>query len=340
MQMLLRKILLDPFLIMLLGAMLLAALLPARGDAADLLDWVVTAAIALLFFLYGAKLSPSAVASGLLHWRLQSLVFICTYGIFPVLGLIASHVLRGHLPDDLVLGILFLCLLPSTVQSSIAFTSIARGNVAAAITSASLSNLAGVFVTPLLVGLIIGSQGGESFDLSSVGDIALQILLPFAIGQLCRPLIGKFLQRHARMTQFTDRGAILLVVYAAFSEGMVVGVWSHVDGTDLIWILATACFLLALILAITALLGKLLGFSREDQITILFCGSKKSLATGVPMAGILFAGQSVSLVVLPLMIFHQIQLFVCALLAQRYAAQADAEANAVNTVAQALETKA
>ncbi|MBS9722549.1 bile acid:sodium symporter [Tianweitania sp. BSSL-BM11] len=331
MHLFVRKILLDPFLLLLLSAMLIAAVLPARGEAADLLHWIVTAAIALLFFLYGAKLSPAAVASGLLHWRLQSLVLVCTYGIFPVLGLVASHLLRGHLPDDLVLGILFLCLLPSTVQSSIAFTSIARGNVAAAITSASLSNLAGVFVTPLLVGLVIGTHGGDGFDLSSVGDIALQILLPFAIGQLCRPLVSAFLQRHARLTQFTDRGAILLVVYSAFSEGMVAGIWSHVDGTDLLWILATACVLLALILAITALLGKLFGFSREDQITILFCGSKKSLATGVPMAGILFAGQSVSLVVLPLMIFHQIQLFVCALLAERFASQPETASTAVQT---------
>jgi sodium/bile acid cotransporter 7 len=322
MHMFIRKILLDPFLLLLIGAMLLAALLPARGDAAEVLEWIVAAAIALLFFLYGAKLSPAAVASGLLHWRLQSLVFLCTYAIFPVLGLIAAHLLRGHLPDDLVLGVLFLCLLPSTVQSSIAFTSIARGNVAAAITSASLSNLAGVFITPLLVGLLIGSQLGD-FDLSSVGNIALQILLPFAIGQLCRRFIGAFLQRHARMTSFTDRGAILLVVYAAFSEGMVAGVWSQVNGTDLVWILGVACVLLGVILSITFFGAKLLGFSREDQIAILFCGSKKSLATGVPMAGILFAGQAVSLVVLPLMIFHQIQLFVCALLAQRFAQQAD-----------------
>jgi sodium/bile acid cotransporter 7 len=251
--------------------------------------------------------------------------------------LISAHLLRGHLPDDLVLGILFMCLLPSTVQSSIAFTSIARGNVAAAITSASLSNLAGVFVTPLLAALLIGSQGSGSFDLGSVGDIALQILLPFAIGQLCRPLIGVFLQRHARMTSFTDRGAILLVVYAAFSEGMVAGVWSQVDSIDLVWIVVISCVLLALILAITAQLGKLLGFSREDQITILFCGSKKSLATGVPMAGILFAAQAVSLVVLPLMIFHQIQLFVCALLAQRYGEQADA--TLLNAPKTAVEAK-
>lgn len=323
MRMLLRKILIDPFLLLLLGAVLVAALLPAHGSAAEALQWIVAAAIALLFFLYGAKLSPAAVASGLLHWRLQLVVFLCTYAVFPLLGLLVTHLLSGHIPADLLLGVLFLSLLPSTVQSSIAFTSIARGNVAAALTSASVSNLAGVFVTPLLVGLLIGGRNG-GFDLGSVGNIALQILLPFALGQLCRPLIGTFLQRHARMTAFVDRGSILLVVYSAFSEGMVAGVWSQIDGTDLIWILAVSCVLLAAILAITATAGKLLGFSREDQIAILFCGSKKSLATGVPMAGILFAGQTVSLVVLPLMIFHQIQLFVCALLAQRFARRADA----------------
>lgn len=316
------KLRIDPFLLMLLAAVGIAALLPVRGSWADGFDVLVHIAIALLFFLYGAKLSPKAVRDGLLHWRLQMLVLGATYVVFPILGVAAASVLRGQLPDDLVTGVLFLSLLPSTVQSSVAFTSIARGNVAAALTSASLSNLLGVIVTPLLVVLVIGGEQG-GLSLQSILDLALQLLLPFVVGQLARHWIGPWIASHKLLTSVVDRGSILLVVYAAFSEGMVAGIWAQVTWTDLLWLVAVSLALLAIILGITALAGKLFGFNRADRIAILFCGSKKSLATGIPMAGVLFAGHAVPLIVLPLMLFHQIQLFACAIIAQRYARDTD-----------------
>jgi solute carrier family 10 (sodium/bile acid cotransporter), member 7 len=213
-------------------------------------------------------------------------------------------------------------VLPSTVQSSIAFTSIARGNVPAALCSASISNLAGIVVTPLLVALLLSTHGG-GFSLDALRDIALQLLLPFVLGQLARPLIGNWIVEHKQLTSFVDRGSILLIVYGAFSEGMVAGVWSQLSWQSLALVIVLDMLLLATALVITTVLSRRLGFSREDEIAIVFCGSKKSMASGIPMANILFAGQAVSLIVLPLMLFHQIQLMACAALARRYAQRSE-----------------
>jgi sodium/bile acid cotransporter 7 len=321
----------DPYLLALLCTVALAFVLPARGQMRGVADTLVYAAVAGLFFLYGAKLSPGAVWAGLTHWRLQALVFASTFGLFPLVGLAVGVLARPYLPGDVVTGLVFLCLLPSTVQSSIAFTSIARGNVPAALCSASLSNMAGVVVTPLLVSLILPASGGLS--LSSLGDIGLQILLPFALGQALRPWIGAGLARHPRITSSFDRGSILLIVYAAFSAGVVGGVWKMVSGPVLVAILAVDLAMLAVVIVLTTWTSRALKAATEDEIAIVVCGSKKSMASGIPMANILFAGHAVGLIVLPLMIFHQAQLFVCATLARRYAARPQVEDAATKPLA-------
>ena len=321
----------DPYLLALIGTVIVAAILPARGIGATIAGDAVSVAVALLFFLYGARLSPMAVWEGLLHWRLQSLVFASTYILFPILGLVLTRACGAWLAPELVLGVMFVCVLPSTVQSSIAFTSIARGNVPAALCSASVSNLFGMVVTPLLVMLLLDSRGG-GFSTKAVEDIAIQLLLPFVAGQLLRPLIGAFLLRHKAVMSLVDRGSILLVVYAAFSEGMVAGIWSQVTIRDLALIILLDVVLLASVLVATTVLSRRLGFSKEDEIAIVFCGSKKSMASGIPMANILFPGQALGLIVLPLMLFHQAQLFACATLAQRYARRPQEEASPAELV--------
>ncbi|MBA4807366.1 bile acid:sodium symporter family protein [Brevundimonas sp.] len=314
--------LIDPYLLMLIGTVVLAALVPARGAEAEVAEGAAKAAIALLFFLYGARLSPGAIWAGLSHWRLQGMVLACTFLMFPLLGLAVFWGAGPWLAEDLRVGLLYLCLLPSTVQSSIAFTAIARGNVPAALCAASVSNLAGVVITPLLVMLLL-PVGGVGVSLSSIESIALQILAPFVAGQAARPLIGAWLMRHGRLTSMVDRGSILLVVYSAFSAGVVSGAWTRLSHLDLGLVVVLDGLILAVALGFTTLASRRLGFSREDEIAIVFCGSKKSMASGLPMAAILFVGQSVSLIVIP-MLFHQIQLFVCAVLARRYARSADA----------------
>ena len=171
----LSKIKIDPYIAAILGMVVVASILPARGDYEVVLSVATKLAIALLFFLYGARLPREAVLEGLTNWRLQAFVFVSTYGLFPILGVILSRVTEPFLGSTLAQGMLFLCLLPSTVQSSIAFTSIARGNVAAALCAATISNLLGVVVTPLLVAGLMAAQG-KGINLSTVNDILLQIL--------------------------------------------------------------------------------------------------------------------------------------------------------------------
>jgi sodium/bile acid cotransporter 7 len=312
----------DGYVLLLIATVIVAAIIPARGVGADAMGYATYLAVALLFFLYGARLSPQAIVAGIMHWRLQGLVFLVTFAVFPILGLIITAIFRPWLGTTLSLGLMFVSVLPSTVQSSIAFTSIARGNVPAALCSASVSNLVGIVLTPVLVALLLTSHSG-GFSLSALKDIALQLLLPFALGQLARPFIGKWLGSHKTITSVVDRGSILLIVYGAFSEGMVAGVWSQLSLQSLGLVIVLDMVMLALALVITTFAARRLGFSKADEITIVFCGSKKSLASGIPMANIMFAGQAVGLIVLPLMLFHQIQLMTCAALARRYAARAE-----------------
>ena len=226
--------------------------------------------------------------------------------------------------DELYLGVLYLCALPATVQSAIAFTSLARGNVPAAICSAAASSLLGIVLTPLLVMVLMGVQGDTGSNLDAVFKIVLQLLVPFVAGQLARRWIGAWVARNARWLKLVDQGSILLVVYTAFSDAVISGLWHAVPPARLVGLALVCCVLLAVVLGCTQALGKRLGFCLEDRITLLFAGSKKSMATGVPMAQVLFAGGAIGAVILPLMLFHQIQLMVCAVLAQRYAAREEA----------------
>jgi sodium/bile acid cotransporter 7 len=321
----------DPYILALLSVVALASILPAKGVVESVLDQLIIVAIGFLFFLYGARLSTETVVAGVRHWRLHVLVLAATFVLFPLLGLAVRLLPDSVLSTELVAGVVFLCLLPSTVQSSIAFTSIAKGNVAAAICTASLSNVLGVLLTPLLVALLLSDQagGGAGFSWGTLGRIVVQLLVPFALGQALRPWIGGWVGRHKKVLGLLDRGSILLVVYTAFSGAVVAGVWSKLSAHDLIALIAVCVVLLALVLTLTALAARKLGFGREDRITIIFAGSKKSLATGVPMATVLFAGTGAGLVILPLMLFHQLQLIVCAVLARRWAATAPPESDAL-----------
>ncbi|MDO0937943.1 bile acid:sodium symporter family protein [Streptomyces sp. DG2A-72] len=304
----------DPYILLLLGTVGFAALLPARGTGADVASGASTAAIAFLFFLYGVRLSTREALDGLKHWRLHVTVLACTFVIFPVLGLASRGLVPVLLSEPLFQGLLFLTLVPSTIQSSIAFTSIARGNVPAAICAGSFSSLVGIVVTPLLAASLLGGTGGFSAD--SLIEIVLQLLVPFLAGQLLRRWIGGFVARHKKALGLVDRGSILLVVYTAFSEGMVQGIWHQVSPARLAGLLAVEAVLLAVMLALTWYGAKALRFDREDRIAIQFAGSKKSLAAGLPMASVLFGAQA-ALAVLPLMLFHQMQLMVCAVIAKR-----------------------
>ena len=314
---LLRRLRIEPFILAILAAVVIAAFLPVSGGAATTLGWVTTIGIAVLFFLYGARLEPRELRAGLRHWQLHSIVLGATFILFPLLGLLGQWLLAPVLGASLAAGFLFLTLVPSTVQSSITFVAIARGHVSAAVVSASVSNLLGVFITPLLVFALMTTDGSVTITWGSVGKIALQLLLPFIVGQIFRDRTLPITSKIKRLALF-DKAVIVLIVYAAFSEGVAEGIWTMVGVPQVLGLVGACIVLLAVVLSLTELASRALGFDDRDKRVVQFCGSKKSLATGLPMAAVLFVGQPVGLLVLPLMIFHQIQLIVCAWLAGRY----------------------
>ncbi|TIX91429.1 bile acid:sodium symporter family protein [Rhizobium sp. P44RR-XXIV] len=325
-----RRFLPDTFTMLLVLTVLTASFFPVQGASAHYFSIATNFAIGLLFFLHGARLSRDVVIAGMLHWRLHLVILLTTFGIFPLLVLAIGQIVpTSVLPVSLYTGLLFLSVLPSTVQSSIAFTSIAGGNVPAAICSASASNIFGMFLTPLLVGVLfsVGGQGG-GFSWDVLWQIMLQLLAPFIAGQLLQPWIGDWIRSKKKILMPVDRGSILMVVYSAFSEAVVEGLWHTFSVLDIATVIVANMLLLAMVLCITMFGSRALGFSKADEITITFCGSKKSLASGVPMANVIFAGQGIGAIVLPLMLFHQIQLMTCAFLAQKYADAAKKRADA------------
>jgi sodium/bile acid cotransporter 7 len=302
----------------LLAALALASVVPCRGAAAAFFKILTWTAIASMFFLYGVRLSGAALLAGVVHWRLQALILACTFLVYPLLGLALTAGVPRWLPGELWTGVLFVCVLPSTVQSSIAFTSMAGGNVPAALCAATASNLLGTVLTPLLAALVLRTHG-QTVSSGQIGQILTELLLPFVLGQLCRPALAGWATRHRSVLALTDRGSILLVVYTAFSAAAIEGIWRRLSPFALLILLAVELLLLAAVLLIARGACRLAGLTRADELAVLFCGSKKSLATGVPMANVLFAGHAVGMTVIPLMLFHQLQLLVASALAVRAA---------------------
>ena len=309
---------------MIILMVILATLLPISGHNAQTFSNLTDFAISLLFFLHGIKLSREAVIEGLTHWRLHLTIFAATFVLYPILGLVLKPIITLFVSQQLYLGFLYLCLLPSTVQSSIAFVSIAKGNVSAAVCSASASNIIGIFLTPLLVSLFITHASTSTGSGSgALLKIIFLLLVPFILGQLLRNKLIGFIKKNAALVKIVDQGSILMVVYSAFSAAVIEGIWHQVSFTTLVYLIIICLVLLALVMGVLHVGSKKLGFNRADQITILFCGSKKTLASGVPMAKIIFAGQPFGLLILPLMLFHQLQLLVCSAIASHFAKQSD-----------------
>ena len=308
----------DGFVLALIGTVTIASLLPCQGTGAVIFHAGGSFAIASLFFLQGARLSRAAVAAGAKHWRLHLVIASTTFALFPLLGLGLLSLAPHALPRSLWLGVLFVCVLPSTVQSSIALTSIAGGNVAAAVCSAAGSNLAGLFLTPILFGLV-SRLHGSAFNIAGISQVVLQLLVPFAAGHLLRPWIGAWAERNRSILALTDRGSILLIVYAAFSASVVQGLWQQLPFVGLTSLFLVDGTLLAAALLIMTTASRVLGFARSDESAIVFCGSQKSVVSGIPIASTLIAGPALGPFVLPIMIYHSMQLLVCAWLAKRYA---------------------
>lgn len=310
---------LDPFIVVLLLTVLVASFLPARGAAGDALNLASTIAITSLFFFHGIRLPRENVTAALRHWRLHLTILSITFVAFPLLGFALASLWPQLLPGAVWTGVLFLCALPSTVQSSIAYTSIAHGNVAGSVTSAAASSMLGIVLSPLIASALLHSHAEAAPSLDGIWKVLLQLLLPFVLGHLSRPWLADWGARNKVLLSFTDRGTIVVTCYASFSATAIAGIWHQIPPATLGVLLIVCAALLTIALLLTRFGARALGFKRPDEISIVFCGSKKSLVAGVPIARVMFSPADAGVVILPLMLFHQIQLIVCAWLAQRYA---------------------
>ncbi|MBP7646897.1 MAG: bile acid:sodium symporter [Comamonas sp.] len=313
----------DNFTLALASTVLLASLLPASGQFANALEKITNGVIVLLFFLHGSKLSRQAIWTGIKHWRLHLLVTATTFLFFPLLGWLLQPMLNHLLPQELVLGVLFLCTLPATVQSAIALTALARGNVPAAVCSASGSTLMGIFFTPFLAGILLSSSAHIDITLDAFVKIAMQLLLPFAAGHLLRPWTEKTLQQLGSKIKIVDQGSILLVVYTAFSGAVIAGLWQQMPWIAMLGLFAVCALILACSMGWCIWSSRRLHLSSTDEATVLFCGAQKSLVSGIPMAQVLFSAAMVGPMVLPVMLFHPMQLMVSAAIAARYGRRQD-----------------
>ncbi|MDH7785684.1 sodium/bile acid cotransporter 7 [Ochrobactrum sp. 19YEA23] len=319
----------DPFLLLMIAAVVLATVFPATGNAADVVGMLGTIGVALLFFGHGAALSHSAIVSGLKQWQLHGFIFATTFLVFPLIVQPLRLIPESILPQDLVLGFVYLGVLPSAISSSIAYTAMAKGNVPAAVCNSAGSNVFGLLLTPLLMTIFMRSSG--SVDLGqALRDVVVELLLPFGLGQACHRWLGSFLSTRKHWLENYDQSVIVLIIYSAFSQSVTAGLWQVLPPSGLIMAIVLCVVLLAAVIGLTMMGSRWLGFSREDEIAAVFCGSKKSLASGLPLAQVLFAGlPGFGMMVLPIMLYNQIQILVGAILARRYAIRASTSKAAV-----------
>jgi len=318
----LRNFKIDGFLIALAAVTLLAFLWPEPGATGGPLriEWVTSYGIAMVFFLYGLTLAPERMRAGFMRWPVHVVVQLCTFVLFPIVVLAFSPLLNLIFSPEIVLGFFYVAALPATVSSSVAMTSLARGNVPAAVFNATLSSLLGVFITPLLMAWYVTSIGGKFELWPVIQKIFLLVMLPIALGQLLHRPLNKFTARHAQGIRHLDRAIILVIIYGSFCDSVIAGVWSKQDNLVIAEMIIVSLALFFMVYGIMQLVCRLLGFNQEDTITALFCGSKKSLAIGVPLSKVMFgAGPHLGLIIAPIMLFHFLQLVVVSVIASRYA---------------------
>lgn len=333
-----KRLKIDPFLPALVAVVALALLWPEPGTTGGVLhaDSAATWGIGLIFFLYGISLATRRLLESATRWQLHIVVQLATFALFPLVVVLAMPLISRLMPEEVGIGFFFLAALPSTVSSSVAMTSLAKGNVAVAIFNASISSLIGVFVTPLLMAWYLHATGGSM----ALGDVILKlviiVILPLVAGQLVRPLLLSFVEKHKVIVKVADRAVILAIVYNAFCDSVVAGVWSGQSPTILIEIIVGVALLFVVVYALLEVFCRLVGFNHPDTTAVLFCGSKKSLATGLPIAKVMFGtSPQLSLIITPIMIYHFFQLVVVGVIAGRRAAKGEMlEAIAVEEAAE------
>ncbi|HMN86329.1 MAG TPA: bile acid:sodium symporter family protein [Bauldia sp.] len=312
----------DGFLLALAAVVAAAILWPAPGATGGILhmDWIATYGVAVVFFLYGLTLAPEKMRQGASHWRLHLTVQLATFVLFPLVVLLMLWPIRGVLPLPVEIGFFYVAALPSTVSSSVAMTSLARGNVPVAIFNATLSSLLGVFLTPILMAWFASTTGTDIPLLPVIGKIVALVLLPIVVGQVARRWLAGWATRNIKAIRLADRAIILAIVYNSFANSMVDGIWTSHDVSLILEMVVGVLVLFFVVYGILTVVCRILGFDLPDRIACLFCGSKKSLASGVPMAKLIFNGDpALGLIIVPIMLYHFFQLVIVSVIANRYA---------------------
>tara|TARA_R110000824_G_scaffold118960_14_gene272053 strand:- start:170454 stop:171434 length:981 start_codon:yes stop_codon:yes gene_type:complete len=318
----LAKLNLDTFLLLIIAVVVAAIIFPAAGATGSPLhiEWIAGYGISIVFFLYGLTLAPEKMKAGLVKWRVHIVVQVATFGLFPLVVLALILLVGNKLPEDVSLGFFYLAVLPGTVSSSVAMTSLARGNVPVAIFNATLSAFLGVFITPVLMAWYMNTTG-QSLPLQ---DVILKIvglvLLPTALGQIAHLWLKDWAARNNAWLKWCDKAVILAIVYNSFCDSIIEGVWSAHDVSLLAAMIIGTIALFFIIYYLMKVPCRMLGFDREDTIACIFCSSKKSLATGVPLSKVIFgATPALGLIIAPLMLFHFFQLVIVSIIANRLA---------------------
>jgi sodium/bile acid cotransporter 7 len=301
---------------------LIAFLWPAPGARGGWLhpELLNKLGIAIVFYLNGMSLSLAAMHDGLKRWQAHLLIQGATFLIFPLIGLAVLKLTGGFMSADLQTGFFYLCALPSTVSSSVALTVAARGNVPVAVFNATLSSLIGVILTPMWMAVALG-HSGQSFEIWPViVDLLIWLVLPLVAGLCSRPLLAAWAARHKKRLQIVDRLTILMLVYTSFADSVKDGIWSNYGPLVLVETVMGSALMFFLVLGLIRLIARALGMPVEEQIAVVFCGSKKTLASGVPMAHLIFGTHpALGLILMPIMIYHPLQLAIGGVLAQRWA---------------------
>ncbi|MCG6217777.1 bile acid:sodium symporter family protein [Vibrio furnissii] len=322
----LAKIKKEWFLVGMVVAILLATVTSEFGRSGGMihLDQLTGVGVAIVFFLHGLGLSPQAIKAGVTNWRLHIYIQIATFVVYPILWVIFDEAFLAYMPAALAFGFCYLLVLPSTISSSVAMTSVGKGNVPGAIFNASLSSILGVFITPLLIQLFMGFEGVQLDLLDSVISISKLLLLPMIVGQLMRPYLVAWVDRHKAVVNKVDKYVILLIVYNAFCDSVVNGIWSEFSMGLLVSSIAICTVILLFMVHLIQWGARRTKFTLPDEVAAVFCGTKKTLAAGIPMAKVIFgADPSLGMILLPIMLYHPIQIFYCAVLANRYARQSE-----------------
>lgn len=306
----------DPMVRLITFAILLATLLPVAGETRDVAQFVANAAVFLLFLLHGLRLSRREVLAGLGNHRLLVPLVIWVFGAMTLAGWLLWQGSAAFLPPMLALGFLYLGVLPSTVQSATAYSSLAGGNVASSVVAAALVNILGVFFSAPLFSLLAGSKAA-AFNGDQLVKVVTMLLLPFVAGQIFQGFTRKWVNRHKPLITLMDRASIGIAVYVAFSGAVDQGIWKTVDLAGWAGMLAGCAIVMAFGYGGAWLLGGVLRLPRGDRITMLFSGAQKSVAMGAPLATVIFPAAAVGIVILPLIVYHLVQMIVAAPIASR-----------------------